>query len=53
MYIMIKYRTGMAGCTSDRLMAEKPAVLVDAAWKRPMTTRFLTLNWAIGSEPSY
>jgi hypothetical protein len=42
----------MAGWTSDMATAENPAVLVEAAWKRPITTRLLTLILAMGSLPS-
>ena len=34
------------------LTAEKPAVRVEAAWKKPMTTRFLSGRAAMGSAPS-
>jgi hypothetical protein len=39
MYIMMRYETWVAGCSAAMLTTAKPAVRVDAAWKRPSRNR--------------
>jgi hypothetical protein len=40
MYIMMRYETCTAGCKSAMFTTEKPAVRVEAAWKRPARKRW-------------
>jgi hypothetical protein len=39
MYIMMRYETCVAGCRVAMLTTAKPAVRVEAAWKRPSRKR--------------